>query len=247
MRYQTEPMASFRQVHTTTDYSMFKPIDGNRNKNELHIARLKTSMATNYLFTVIIVNEKYEIIDGQHRFECIKDLGLPLHYIICKGYGLSEVHMLNANSKTWNADDYLEGYCNLGLKDYLVYKDFKNKYKIGHNECMALLAGSHTIGNKNKIFYSGHFKVTHLFEAEDIMDKILMIEPYYNAKGIRRRTFIYTMVILMQNENFEFTEFLQKLKIQPTALQDCNTVDQYKLLIEEIYNYKRSRKINLRF
>jgi hypothetical protein len=240
-------MASFRQVHTTTDYSMFKPIDGNRNKNELHIARLKTSMATNYLFTVIIVNEKYEIIDGQHRFECIKDLGLPLHYIICKGYGLSEVHMLNANSKTWNADDYLEGYCNLGLKDYLVYKDFKNKYKIGHNECMALLAGSHTIGNKNKIFYSGHFKVTHLFEAEDIMDKILMIEPYYNAKGIRRRTFIYTMVILMQNENFEFTEFLQKLKIQPTALQDCNTVDQYKLLIEEIYNYKRSRKINLRF
>jgi len=156
-------------------------------------------------------------------------------------------NMLNANSKTWNADDYLEGYCNLGLKDYLVYKDFKNKYKIGHNECMALLAGSHTIGNKNKIFYSGHFKVTHLFEAEDIMDKILMIEPYYNAKGIRRRTFIYTMVILMQNENFEFTEFLQKLKIQPTALQDCNTVDQYKLLIEEIYNYKRSRKINLRF
>lgn len=247
MRYlENEPM-TISQVHTTMDYSMFKPIDGNRNKNELHIARLKTSMALNYLFTVIIVNEKYEIIDGQHRFECIKDLGLPLHYIMCKGYGLSEVHMLNANSKTWNADDYLEGYCNLGLRNYIVYKEFKNKYKIGHNECMALLAGSHTIGNKNKVFYSGHFKVTHLYEAEDIMDKILMIEPYYNAKGIRRRTFIYTMVILMQNENFEFTEFLQKIKIQPTALQDCNTVDQYKLLIEEIYNYKRREKVNLRF
>ena len=51
----------------------------------------------------------------------------------------------------------------------------------------------------------------------------------------------------MQNENFEFTEFLQKIKIQPTALQDCNTVDQYKLLIEEIYNYKRRDKVNLRF
>jgi hypothetical protein len=247
MRYlENEPM-TISQVQTTMDYSMFKPIDGNRNKNELHIARLKTSMALNYLFTVIIVNEKYEIIDGQHRFECIKDLGLPLHYIMCKGYGLSEVHMLNANSKTWNADDYLEGYCNLGLRNYIVYKEFKNKYKIGHNECMALLSGSHTIGNKNKVFYSGHFKVTHLYEAEDIMDKILMIEPYYNAKGIRRRTFIYTMVILMQNENFEFTEFLQKIKIQPTALQDCNTVDQYKLLIEEIYNYKRRDKVNLRF
>jgi len=85
MRYlENEPM-TISQVQTTMDYSMFKPIDGNRNKNELHIARLKTSMALNYLFTVIIVNEKYEIIDGQHRFECIKDLGLPLYYIMCKG------------------------------------------------------------------------------------------------------------------------------------------------------------------
>jgi ParB-like chromosome segregation protein Spo0J len=30
-------------------------------------------MAENYLFTVIIVNEKYEIIDGQHRFDVIKN------------------------------------------------------------------------------------------------------------------------------------------------------------------------------
>ena len=47
-------------VHTTTDYFIFKPIEGNRNKNLMHINRLKKSMADNYLFTVIIVNENYE-------------------------------------------------------------------------------------------------------------------------------------------------------------------------------------------
>jgi hypothetical protein len=128
--YKLEPMVKHsNQVHTTTDYFLFKPIDGNRNKNLLHINRLKKSMNQNYLFTVIIVNEKYEIIDGQHRFEVIQELQLPLHYIICSGYGLTEVHILNANSKTWNADDYLEGYCKLGYKDYLIFADFKNKYQ----------------------------------------------------------------------------------------------------------------------
>jgi hypothetical protein len=52
---------------------------------------------------------------------------------------------------------------------------------------------------------------------------------------------------LMKNQNFEFTEFIQKLKIQPTALQHCTDVEQYTALIEEIYNYKRRDKVNLRF
>jgi hypothetical protein len=107
---KTEPMVKHsNQVHTTTDYFLFKPIEGNRNKNLIHLSRLKKSLSENYLFTVIIVNEKYEIIDGQHRFECVKELKLPLHYIVCNGYGLNEVHVLNQNSKTWNAEDYLTG------------------------------------------------------------------------------------------------------------------------------------------
>ena len=52
---------------------------------------------------------------------------------------------------------------------------------------------------------------------------------------------------LFKNPNFEFTEFLQKLKIQPTALQDCTNVTNYKVLIEEIYNYRRREKVNLRY
>ena len=42
-------------------------------------------MNDNYLFTVIIVNEKnYEIIDGQHRFEVIKELKLPFITLFVK-------------------------------------------------------------------------------------------------------------------------------------------------------------------
>ena len=232
------------QVHTTTDYFLFKPIDGNRNKNLLHINRLKKSMLQNYLFTVIIVNENYEIIDGQHRFHVIEELKLPLNYIVCKGYGLNEVHVLNQISKTWNADDYLQGYVNLGYENYIKYADFKDKYDLGHNETLALLSGNQG-SSESHVFNSGLFKIKSLDEAENIIEKIIMIEPYY--VGYKRRSFIYAMISLLKNPNFEFTEFLQKIKIQPTALQDCTTTNNYKVLIEEIYNYRRRDKVNLRF
>jgi len=245
MRNIPEPMSEIRQVHTTTDYSLFKSIDGNRTINTLHLNRLRLSIVDNYLLTVIIVNEKYEIIDGQHRYECIKELGYPLHYIICKGYGLNEVHRLNQNSKNWVCEDYLDGYCKLGYKDYIVFKEFRDKYKIGYNECMGLLSGTGFQGGYVQKFRRGLFKVTHLFEAEDFMDKIYMIEPYY--ANIRRRYFIYAMMQLLEKPQFEFTEFLQKVRIQPLTLQDCKDTNQYILLIEEIYNYKRHNKVSLRF
>jgi hypothetical protein len=231
------------QVHTTTDYFLFKTIGGNRTLNKLHFNRLKKSMIDNYLFTVIVVNENYQIIDGQHRFNAIKELNLPLYYIICEGYGLNEVHILNQNSKVWNSDDYLEGYCNLGYNDYITYRSFKDKYKIGHREAMCILAGSTEIVTKQ--FYAGKFKIKSLAKAEKLIDDILSIEPYYT--GVRRRAFIFAMMLLLRNGNFKLSEFINKLKNQPTALKDCINSQAYRDLIEDIYNYRRKEKVNLRF
>ena len=240
-----EPMVDY-QVHKTTDYFLFKPIDGNRSKNVLHLNRLKKSMMQKLLFTVIIVNESYEIIDGQHRFYCIKELGLPLYYIVCKGYGLNEVHVLNQNSKTWNADDYLTGYCNLGIEDYLLYKKYKEKYQFGHNESMALLSGKNSIsGNICEDFKNGKFKILDFKEAEHRAEKIWLFADIY--EGFKRRAFVYAMLDLFDKPQFEFTEFLQKIKQQPSALTNCNESKQYITLIEEIYNYRRREKVNLRY
>lgn len=232
------------QVFTTTDYSLFKSIDGNRNKNLLHINKLKKSMSENYLYTILIVNEKYEIIDGQHRFDVIKQLNLPLNYVICKGYGLSEVHILNQNSKTWNSDDYLAGYVNLGIDDYIKYDEFKKKYKFGHHETMSILSGVNTHSHIEN-FYGGRFTIADYNKAVDIAEKIYSIEPYY--EGITRRSFVQTMISLLKNPNFDYKEFIKKLKVQPTALKDCVNVEAYKELIEEIYNHRRSQKVNLRY
>jgi hypothetical protein len=241
------------QVHTTTDYSMFKTIDGNRNVNLLHINRLKKSMQEHYLFTVIVVNEKYEIIDGQHRFHAIRDLSLPLHYTMIPGYSLLQVQILNANSSNWSSQDYLQAYCDLGYEDYLTLSEFLRKYNLNISIGASILIGNTTgqggikAGAPFEFFKHGTLKVSdkQVKDAEKFMDMLYLFEPYFN--GFKTRSFVFALMKLSNNPDFSITELLQKVKIQPSALQSCVHVNQMISLIEEIYNYKRRDKVNLRF
>lgn len=231
-------------IRTTKNYSRFKRLTGNRPINKAHKARLIESMRQNYRFTVVTVNENHEVIDGQHRIECAEELGLPVHYVVCKGYGLNDVQQLNANLKRWTTDDYLQGYCQMGKRDYLIYRDFKTTYKFGHNECICLLSG----GNRNDLFINfknGNFTIVDHAKAVDIAEKIISLEELY--PGVRRRTFVFAMIELLKLPQFDFSRFKSKLERQRSKMHDCTSVDQYKDLIEVIYNHYTSDKVNLRF
>ena len=231
-------------VYRTKNHSLFKSLGGNRDVNKAHVKRLVNSMNERVLFSPIIVNENMQVIDGQHRLTALTELNKPVNYIIVEGYGLNEVQLLNMNSKNWSSDDYMNGYCDLNKKDYILYREFKEKYGFGHSECQSLLSGV-ARANEQRKFYSGNFKIKDYKAAIDKAEKICMVSQYYD--GYKRRSFVYAMMSLFENENFEFTQFLQKLKTQPTALMDCTNVNNYKLLIEEIYNYRSRNKVNLRY
>jgi hypothetical protein len=231
------------QVHWTRDYLMFSELPGNRALNPLHLKRLQASMQDKYLFSPIIVNEHYQVIDGQHRLQCAKDLGLIVYFIICEGYGIREVQILNASSKNWNSDDYMQGYCDLGYKDYAVYKEFKEKYGFGHRETQALLEGGPVKNMQD--FYLGKFKVSDKKKAVEMAEKLLQVGPFF--EGYKMRSFVFAMLYMFKHKNFDFSEFLKKLKAQPTALKKCATSEQYKELIQEIYNYRSRNKVNLLF
>ena len=63
------------QIHSTNDLSVFKILEGNRNINLANVERLVKSIEENgFLQMPIIVNENYEVIDGQHRLMAAKKL-----------------------------------------------------------------------------------------------------------------------------------------------------------------------------
>lgn len=233
------------QVHTTNDYALFSSIEGNRQINELHLKHLKKSIEEKMLFTVITVNEKYQIIDGQHRFYVLKELGLPVNYVICEGYGLNEVHRLNNNSKTWGLGDYLDGYCNLGYQDYVIFKKFKKTYKFGNDICIALLSGKMDFSRSNKDFTQGKFKISDLSWSQHIAGEITKIGHYY--EGYKRKSFIVALLKLFKNKNFDMDTFLKKLKTQPASLKHCANANDYLDLIEKIYNFRSSNKVSLKY
>src|ERR1039458_10319262 len=69
------------QLYVTKNYDIFIRMIGNRPINESHVTHLKKKIQDEGNLTSefpINLNEKMEIIDGQHRIMALKQLGYPV-------------------------------------------------------------------------------------------------------------------------------------------------------------------------
>lgn len=232
------------QVYRTNNYERFSFLEGNRNLNPMHFERLKNAISTMDLTesNPILVNEDFEIIDGQHRFEVCKYLKKPIFYLQKKGYGLREVQMLNANMKNWRLEDYVEGYCDLGNQEYLYLRSFLAQHKLGMMSSVTVL--SFMGGNKAQTIMDGTLTLPNKSRGETIAKWIQQLEPIY--AGVRRKSFILALVKIYSLKQFDFNQLLSKLSYQQTKLVDCTDMKGYLTLLEEIYNFKE-RGTKLRF
>lgn len=249
-------------VLETSNYDLFKVIKGNRIINKSHVSKLKKSMTSKYLVSPIIVNEKFQIIDGQHRFTSAKQLKLPIRYIVVEGYGLEEVQALNQNTTNWKNIDFLNAYCDLGYEEYLKVRKFMGMYKdFSLGICERLLAGNgsrYNIQRKEFItktnksgsininsFKDGNFNIKDWDLGIKHADMLMDIKPLY--EGFSRVSFVSAMIPIFENEEYNHNQFIDRLKSNPNMLVHCRNIGEYKILIEEIYNFRSRNKVNLRF
>lgn len=100
-----------RKIYTTMDYDLFKKLKGNRTVEQKRIVKIIHSLeAIGWMPSVVIVNEKFEVIDGQGRLESLKALKLPVEFIISKGATIEECTVMNINSSNWTLTDYVYRY-----------------------------------------------------------------------------------------------------------------------------------------
>lgn len=246
--------APLTQVYQTRDYSKFQSLHGNRMLNLAHIKRLTDSMSQKQLVCPIIVNHNFQIIDGQHRFTVCKELSLPVYYIKVDSYGLKEVQVFNSNSAVWNKRDYLESYCQLGLRPYLEFKRFAAMFpEFPLTVCGMLLsgrAGVNTTASRaeghfpRKDFENGNFIIKDFEKAVKYANRIMHFQTFY--KGYTKPTFVRTLIQLFKNKEYSHEVMIKKLKAPGnTRLNDQKSVKQYLFLLEEIFNYKNRDKKNL--
>jgi len=237
-------------------------MEGNREVDEKHVRRLYVSILDNgWVNNPIIVNEKMQVVDGQHRLAAAKMAKSEITYIIQEGYSLQQVHSLNLNQKNWTKRDYMVGYANKGLKSYVKLADFVNRNSdFNITDCVAMCSNTSSGTNFSNAKVVGGVKgvksTAQNFEggtwtgkdfnlAQDNADKLRAIGEYY--KNYNKATFVGTMLQLFSNPNFSYNVFMAKLKSRPLSLKDAATREQCKLMVEDIYNYRSQNKVNLRY
>jgi len=242
------------QVLESFDYEKFSKLDGNRNVINLHVRRLMDSFKIAYLLSVTLVNEKFQIIDGQNRFEAAKKMGLPVNYMICPGYGLKEVQMLNTNMKNWKKDDYLNAWCDVKHPEYLKVRNFMSEFpEFTIDGALTLLTD--TINGKqvsiggqktqSKYFQEGKLIVPDFYKSCEIARKIRMFKPYYD--NYTRVNFVRAIVGIMKLSYYDHDRMIHKVSIFKTKIEDTNLVSKYKEQLETMYNFKSTEKVSLRF
>ena len=228
-------MQKINEVYTTKNYESFSFIGNNRMVSTAHVGRIIDSMKIKRLIRPILVNEKRQIIDGQHRFLAQRELKLDVPFTVEEGYGEKEAQILNTNAKNWSLSDWERYYCNKNVKDYIDFSDFRKKYKFDFNVSYSIMTGSQHTDFK-RTFEGGYLKISNLKLAEKNAVKIKSISKYF--KDYKHREFVRAMLVCFKNKEYSHNKFLSKLEYQGTSLVKCVNVKTYLRLIEDIYNFR---------
>jgi ParB/Sulfiredoxin domain len=236
-----------KQIDITSEYDVFERMAGNRPLDEKHVLNLMRRMEKHDLFTPIQINENFEIVDGQHRLEARKRLGLPVPFFCVSEYRLAEVQEINAMQKKWNSADFTESFIERGNRNYSIYKWFRNQYSLSHTLAVHLLMYGKITGHDNikDIFQSGQLVVADLSMAKEKAEMMLRIQPFFehwNSTGFAR-----AILFCLRKKEFDFEKFMRRLEANPTMLKPCANTNQYIEVIETIYNFRSAHKVNLRY
>lgn len=233
------------EIEETYEYDVFERIEGNREIDEGHVVQIMKWLKAKDLKVPIQINQNFGIIDGQHRLEARKRLGLPVYFFVTSGFGLEEVQTLNAQQKRWTLDDYVKSFIERGNQNYAVYQWFRKQFQLPHNQSVELLVG-HNATHSRQIFISGQFVVRKdISVATETAKQLARLRPYFDHWNTSR--FLAAMLIVMRKKVFDFERFISKLKAFPTMLKPQTTTDAYLQHIEDIYNYRTAQKVGLRF
>lgn len=158
----------------------------NRDKNPKHIARMKSLIQANGMVDAVKVvpskeNDKYYIVEGQHRYQALVQLGckqipcLILDWVDPEDEDsiLEVIISMNTNNKNWTLLDYARSYCERKVPNYCKIKSLMIKYAntMSYSTVLAVYSGDEK-GTTN------HKKGKLKFTDEEFSD--FLIEQFDN-------------------------------------------------------------------
>lgn len=255
-------------VRLTSDYDMFKHIAGNRELSTGNINAIAAQIQLRGQQQPIIVNERYEIIDGQHRLEACKKLKMPVQYIKKDGANIADVISTNIVGKKWTTSDYINRFAAEGNKNYIQLQNFLSLARekgFAPSVALAIAKGSatknryymyedgkirkHNAQCGSKRLYSvgdtlqmGEFQMDSMSSAINRMNIILKFAEweFYSKSG-----FVLALIQCMRIKEFDVKRLLESARHHRRKFTNEATTDNFAQMIEEVYNYRRKNKLSI--
>jgi hypothetical protein len=232
------------KIHKTQDYNLFKRIEGNRKVNAPHVARLKEAInhdPQTVTYNPILVNKDFEIIDGQHRFDAIRQLHLPVYYMQVDELGLSNVQSLNSVAAVWTPLDYARSYAELGNQHYTDYLDFKSDYKLNHAILVNYLSFGREITAQS--FKDGKFTIPDPVRSTELLNQLVELREIYPHLSQYKPALGLLRVML--SEAYDHNKMVGKFKIWADKITEQRTQIDYSREFERIFNFKSQTNVRL--
>lgn len=216
-------------IQKTDDYSMFKRLHGNRTVLPLRVKKIiKSIQAIGQIPAPIIVNEKYEVIDGQGRLEAFKQLNLPVYYMVVEGIGIEECIAMNIDQTNWKLTDYIDSYSEQGNTNYIFLSELLKRYA-RFNITIAPVVRAITNGFDvdNRIIKSGEFICTQedYNNAIEVLNFEARFAELVEKIGGGRKDFVYSAI------GYGF------------MCKNCDNERLYKKMSENIRDFRRSSNL----
>lgn len=233
------------KVYVTSDYKVFRFVDGNRKTTPAKKARIiKEINAGNdnlqYYPILVTENGKYlDIQDGQNRFEICKTLERPVHYVVKEGkMNMYEVAKLNSNVERWNGKNFIDFYSAKGNENYTQLGKFMKKYGIALGLSVQMLtygAGKHDGSNEtlNHEFETGNFVIKAAKEARILAETCKNFEAFSGWNG---RGFVIAITKILQAGICDMDILKKKFDRDPRKLMTQSNAKGYLANLQLIYN-----------
>ena len=240
--------ATDNSIHFTTDYDIFNIKEDNRDIDEKHKRKILASLNdVGYIPVPIVVNEKFEIIDGQHRWSVMKGLGIPIAYIVVPDIGIRECRSMNISGVTWKDEDWIKSYAASGYESYeflrkLLYEEYPGQFKLT-NVLMT------TVGKPSA---SQSIRDGAITVSEDSMDEAYRLLGY--VSNINRGMYgenvsakvANAIIFAIQVDNVDTDRLSRAVESTYSSSLQFGDIKNCLNWLSQIYNYNMSRKASSR-
>jgi len=237
-------------LEKSKSYHLFEYHPSQQPLSTAHVSKLADAIRKNGFLPskpvqVFAKNNRYTIIDGHHRFEAAKSLGVEFFFVEEPPCHADLIGQENSLVRKWSNMSFVNFYKDKGLKDYLELSYYL-RFGFPLQSAGSLLNGeSAHSGNAGRLIRNGTFKVKTTQSIDYIMQVIN--EAGHVAPELRKQAYIEAISMLLFVPEFDRTSLVKKILGLPKAITRAADRKQALQCIEEAYNFHRSSKVPLAF